>query len=394
MDHIPKYKRNIYLYYFSDFCFSLLFTIPVWVNFFRQYFTFTQMSLLNGAVITIIFLLQIPTGAFADMTGRKTSMVVGAIIWGLALIFEGFAKNGLMIVIAELLTGVGTAFVSGANLALVYDSLKEIGKEHQFYKVRSIDVMLVQFAIIFSSIIAGYLFIIWKGLPFFFTGIALITGSIACMFFYEIKKKHEYLQLSHYIEQSKLGFKEIFKDKATKNVSLFYILVGGMTLAWQVYFNQIYATSIGYSVLGKSWLFAIIRFVNVIILIRVLHFEKYVTKKNIYFFFPAIILFSSLLAVIPIKALGTFLLFTMTMPSTLRVIVLDKYVNERFNSKYRATALSALNMFLSIFMIIIMIVSGPIIDKFSAGTAYFVMGIIALILILPRGIALSKQGAL
>ncbi len=350
------------------------------------------MSLLNGVAIAVEFLLQIPTGAFADMVGRRTSMVVGAIIWGSALILEAFAKNGLMIIAGELLAGVGTAFVSGANLALVYDSLKQIDKEHEFYKVRSIDVLMMQMAIIISSIIAGYLFNFWQGLPFLFTGIAFITGAVASMFFYEVKKDHKDLRLSHYIEQSKLGFKEIFKDEATKQVSLFYIFVGGLTWAWQTYFNQIYATSIGYSVMGKSWLFAIIRFVNAIILIRVLHFEKYVTKRNIYLFFPAIILFSSFFAIIPFKTFGTFLLFTMTISSTIRVIVLDKYVNEKFESKYRATALSALNMFLSIFMIFLMIISGPIIDHLSTGIAYFVMGVIALILILPRGIALSKLG--
>lgn len=387
-----KADLNIILFYITDFCFNLVFLIPVWVTFYTRYFNLAQISLISVVSTAVMLLLQIPTGVFADIFGRKTSIIIGSVIRTLGNLSIVFWPGPLSIIAGEICYGIGTSFVSGANLALLYDSLKEAGREKEFLRIRTINQSISQVALIGSTFLAGYLFYIWNLLPFLVTAVAIFLTGVFSLFFYEnVRVRDLQLEKKLYFEKTVNGIKEIFKNKEISLISVFYILVGGVTWSWQVFFNQIYATSLGFSVTGKSWLFAIIRFVNVIVIIRLLHLEKYLSKKNIYLAYPLLMIIAAIPAIFPVKIIGTLLLFLLTFLSTSRYIVLDQYVNEQYESKYRATALSTLNMFVSVAQIIIVFLSGQLLDRFNTGLVYFLTGCLTVILILPLGLYLSAK---
>lgn len=384
-------NRNIILFYATDFCFNLVFLIPVWVTFYTRYFSLSQISLISVASTACMLLLQIPTGVFADIFGRKTSMIIGSVIRTIGNLTIVFWHNPVSIIIGEIGYGIGTSFVSGANVALLYDSLKDAGREKEFYKIRTINQSITQGALIGSTFLAGYLFNLWNLLPFLVTAVAIFLTGILSFFFSETLSINSLqFEKKTYREKTVNGVKEIFKNKETTFISIFYILVGGITWSWQVFFNQILATNIGYDVVGKSWLFAIIRFVNVIIIIRLFHLEKYISKRNVYFVYPILMILAAIPAIISSQIVGTALLFLLTFLPTLRLIVLDQYVNEQYESKYRATALSTLNMFVSIAQIVIVFLGGLLLDKYSTGVVYFFTGCATVVFILPIGIYLSN----
>lgn len=386
-----KADRNILLFYATDFCFNLVFLIPVWVTFYTHYFNFTQISLISVASTAVMLLLQIPTGVFADIFGRKTSMILGSIIRTAGNLGIVFWHNPLSIIFGEIAYGIGTSFVSGANVALLYDSLKNAGREKEFLRIRTINQAISQGALISSTFLAGFLFNLWNLLPFLVTAIAIFFTGIFSLFFSEdihLRKNHSEILL--YWNKTINGVKEIFKSKEISLISTFYILVGGITWSWQVFFNQIYATNIGYSVMEKSWLFALIRFINVVVIMRLLHLERHITKRNVYLAYPLLMIIASIPAIFPVKGIGTTLLFLLTFLATSRYIVLDQFVNEKYSSNFRATALSTLNMFVSLVQIIIVFFSGPILDKFGPGLVYFLTGILTIICVLPLGTYLSK----
>lgn len=388
-----RLEKNIFLFYCIEFLTNFLFIIPVWVTFYTKFLNFTEIALLSSIGIGIGILLQLPTGVFADLYGRKTSIFLGSLLWGLGWMITGFAQGSMLIIIGILLARVGESFVSGADVALIYDLLKEKGEEVRFQKIRSISVLCMQFAIIIASIGAGFLYNLWNGLPFVLSGVMFFVSATLVLFLDEpqVQSKLLTVEFRHYVEKMKNGLQQLWKNTSTSYTSLFYICVGGLTWSWQTYFTQIYATNIGYSVFEKGILFAAIRFINVILIIRILRLDKYLSKKNIYIFFPVIILFSSFFTLIPSKVVGTILLLTMTLSSTLRFIVLDKYVNEHFESSHRATSLSALNMLVSTLNLIVVGISGPLLDRFPTSYTFVLMGIFAALTILPLGLKLSKR---
>src|SRR5262249_15030940 len=72
------------------------------------------------------------TGAFADRFGRKHALTAASVILALALFVYAHATTYLAVLLANLATGLAITFRSGADTALLYDSLKEGGREGDF----------------------------------------------------------------------------------------------------------------------------------------------------------------------------------------------------------------------------------------------------------------------
>src|SRR3989344_1106164 len=96
-------KRNITLYYFSAFFGELRFIIPIFVAYQVQYITLGQLSLLAGLRYATIMVLELPTGAFGDLIGRKRSVSLGLLIDTLGLIMFAFFPNAAVIVAATVI---------------------------------------------------------------------------------------------------------------------------------------------------------------------------------------------------------------------------------------------------------------------------------------------------
>ena len=88
-----------------------------------------QISLIESVVIGTIFLMEAPTGVLADRLGRKWSIVFATFFMMCAEFIFIFARDFEWYIFIALLTGAGFAFASGAVEALVYDSLPEAGRE-------------------------------------------------------------------------------------------------------------------------------------------------------------------------------------------------------------------------------------------------------------------------
>ena len=79
------------------------------------------------------------------------------------------------------------------------------------------------------------------------------------------------------------------------------------------------------------------------------------------------------------------------MDGTGRWIILTRYTNEMFDSKYRATAISALSMIVGIIYVAITSLSGPIIAAYGVRTIYTMLGILTLVTVLPLSVVLVRN---
>lgn len=122
----------------------------------------------SGLLIRDIFVLQVifsiaivvfevPSGYFADVFGRKGSLVLGVLVgtggflmYYLALGFWGFAA-------AEILLAISAAFLSGADSAFLYDTLQQHNAtdQHTRHQGRIISVSRISEAV--ASLLGGFL---------------------------------------------------------------------------------------------------------------------------------------------------------------------------------------------------------------------------------------------
>lgn len=103
---------------------QLFFSIPV----ITPYLLLRDLSLaqINGLQTILIvsqLALEVPTGVIADRFGRRASLIVAAAFQVAAESTFLFAREYPVFVLAQIFAGAGYALVSGSKDALVYDSL-------------------------------------------------------------------------------------------------------------------------------------------------------------------------------------------------------------------------------------------------------------------------------
>ncbi|MBN1175702.1 MFS transporter [Candidatus Woesearchaeota archaeon] len=86
--------------------------------------SFLQISIMFAIFGVSTFVLEIPTGAFADEYSRKWSVVVGMIIVGISFGLIPLSNSFLTTLVLWSILGLGTTLVSGAEVAWVMDNLK------------------------------------------------------------------------------------------------------------------------------------------------------------------------------------------------------------------------------------------------------------------------------
>jgi MFS family permease len=125
-----KLHRNIKLIYSLAFFHSFMIIAPVLVPFFvSKGLSLAEVFYLQAVYATTIVLLEAPSGYFADLFGRRRLLIIGASIHSLSYFFLNFAQSLEALLLFEIVLGVASSLLSGADLALLYDSQKAIGED-------------------------------------------------------------------------------------------------------------------------------------------------------------------------------------------------------------------------------------------------------------------------
>lgn len=92
-------------------------------------FSLTQIGILNGALALFMFLFEVPTGAIADIYGRRFSVLTGFLFDGILLGLIYFFTNYFSILVIFCLLGISRTLSSGSFDAWIVDLLKEKRRE-------------------------------------------------------------------------------------------------------------------------------------------------------------------------------------------------------------------------------------------------------------------------
>jgi DHA3 family tetracycline resistance protein-like MFS transporter len=85
-----------------------------------------QLTLLWTTFRITTLLFEIPTGVVADVYSRRLSILIGFVITGLAALIQGAFPRFAIVLLGQVIWGIGFTFVSGARDAWIAD---EIGEE-------------------------------------------------------------------------------------------------------------------------------------------------------------------------------------------------------------------------------------------------------------------------
>ena len=116
-------KRNIRILYALAFFQTFMLISPVLVPFFESLgLSLSEIFYLQAIYASVIVLLEAPSGYLADRFGRRAVLLIGSIANGAGYAWLVFADGFMGLIIFEMILGVAISMMSGADLALLYDS--------------------------------------------------------------------------------------------------------------------------------------------------------------------------------------------------------------------------------------------------------------------------------
>ncbi len=122
-----KLHRNISIIYGLAFFQSFMVIVPVIVPFFMEKgLSLADIFYLQAVFATAIVVFEAPSGYFADVFGRKTALLIGSVIHGIGYFYLNFADDLASLIIFEITVGIAASMLSGADLALLYDTQKTL----------------------------------------------------------------------------------------------------------------------------------------------------------------------------------------------------------------------------------------------------------------------------
>ena len=122
-----KLHRNINIIYGLAFFHSFMVIVPVIVPFFMDKgLSLADIFYLQAVFATAIVVFEAPSGYFADVFGRKTALVIGSMIHGAGYFYLNFADDLASLIVFEITAGIAASLLSGADLALLYDTQKTL----------------------------------------------------------------------------------------------------------------------------------------------------------------------------------------------------------------------------------------------------------------------------
>jgi hypothetical protein len=133
--------RNVGLFVAFRVLFNARFYYPVFMVMFLDYgITVGEFALLNAIWAAAIVLLEVPSGALADLIGRRQLVVAGAalmVVEMLLLVLVPVPSAWVLPVLAanRIVSGAAEAFISGADEALAFESLAACGRTGEWPRV-------------------------------------------------------------------------------------------------------------------------------------------------------------------------------------------------------------------------------------------------------------------
>lgn len=145
-----------------------------------------QVNLVNAIFFATLFICEIPTGAFADIFGRKKSFVIACGLMSISMLIYGSSHTFGGFVLAEIVGAIGLTFRSGAFQAWLVDNLKHHGYEGEYNHIFGRENIIRQIGGGIGAVAGSYFAILNPALPWF---IGASVMAITTIYAYIVMKE-------------------------------------------------------------------------------------------------------------------------------------------------------------------------------------------------------------
>jgi len=375
----PGINSNILKLYLIKIAKWFMLFMPIVVLFYKDNgLEMQQVFILQAIYSVAIVALEIPSGYVADVLGRKVTLLIGSVLGFAGFLCYSFSYGFTGFLIAEIILGFGQSLISGADSALLYDTLLVMDKKGQYIKQEGRMVSVGNFSEAFAGILGGLLAAINLRYPYYAQTIIAFMAIPASFTLIE-PERHKKIEALKWNDILKVVKYSLHDHKELKWNIIFSSVIGAstLTMAWfvQPYFELV---ALPVTLFGVFW-----TILNLTVGVSALFAHKAEAKlKQLKTMIGITILIpAGYITVSRIDALwGIGILFLFYIVRGIATPVLKDYINQLCDSNIRATVLSVRNFVIRIFFAIIGPFVGWYTDHFSLQAALLVSGSIFFIL--------------
>jgi len=372
--------KLLWPFYFDALFVTILFIFPAfYIIYFRDIgFSLAQIGFLMSSMYLAGVLFEIPTGAVADIFGRKFSTILGLFLSGLVIISIMFFGNFYLLLFLFFLLGMVGTLVSGADDAWIVDFLHHKKKKnliHEFYTKRH---SFMNMAVLVAGIVGALLVkkfglgIIWP-----ITGGSMILTSILFLFGEEhfVKKKQSLKKhTKELLCHTKNSISYSLKHKTislilTASIIIMFMIIFAGEITWYPFLQDLGFQEhwFGYLFSAGFFLGVFIPYFTKPLIKKIGGYKKYLmTVLSLMFLLLFLIGFINSLILVIIIYILFMSMYDFYGP--VREIFFQKFVP----GKMRATIGSFKNMITALAAIIVYPLAGFVADKISPQYTIFI----------------------
>ncbi len=373
-------QSNITKLYIIKIAKWFMLTMPILMLFYKDMgFSDEESFQLKAFYSIAIVFFEVPSGYFADVLGRRKTLIMGSILGTLGFLIYATTSGYYFFLAAEVTLGIGQSFISGADSALLYDSLKSMDRESDYIKYEGRNFTVGNYSEALAGMLGGFIATINLRLPFILqTGIAFLAVPASLLLIEppvsSTRKKPGFIDILAVVKYATI-------TNAKLRYNLIYSSILGtatLTMAW-IY--QLYLNSIGFT----SYLIGITHTVlNLIVGTTTLFAYKIEErlKPKFTIWFTSIIITGSFIASGYIQSAWVLSVLAIFYFSRgIATPVLKDYVNRITSSDIRATVLSIRSLMIRAIFAVIAPFVGFLSDKYDRAASMKVIGIVFTIMV-------------
>lgn len=365
-----KLEDNINKMYLLKAVKWFMILMPIIVLFFEKHgLSLTQIMILQATYSFTVALFEIPSGFFADIYGRRLSLFFGSILTFLGYLIFSFYSGFNEFFIAEIFLGIGGSLISGADSALIYDTLLELKKDEDYTKIEGKNYGIGNVSEGLAGVLGGFLAVSSLELPVYIQTFVLFFSIPLSYSLVEPKSSYK---LAKSFKSILLVVKETFFQK---NKLKWYILyssamgIGTLSIAWfvQPFLMEIDTPLIYYGIIWAS--------LNIIT--GITSYYSYIFDKGkVLIYISLSMLISFILLGFNISIYGFIFIVLIYLMRGIITPNLRNLININSTSERRATVLSLRSFVIRISFALIAPILGYITDVYEISYVFYFLGLL------------------
>lgn len=340
--------------------------------------TYGQLGVMDALCFLFGLIMEVPSGAVADMIGKRKAVIVAMILASAGFLMMGSANTLSTLWIGFLLAQAGWAFYSGAAEALAYDTLVDESRETEFEKVISASGSMATTTGVVATLLGGLMYVLHWRSTHLGMGVGYLIAVFVAIGLKEPRTDTEKFEFLKWWRTLVDGTKQLVLPSLKPFVIVVLVLMGAEYMYDWGLVRPAIATSFGFLDKAQAVIYASLGIFGGSLIRTLPVLRKRISDKSGLYILTLIMGLGFLMTALQLHYWGIFPMLLISTSGYLAYPWISVVVNKEVDPKHRATALSTVALLTKVPYVLLAMIAGKMIEAgnlwlFSVGVGSIII---------------------